>query len=144
MNLIKTFILSSNGSKEEHETLDRAPGLLQEFPMGRTSCHVESPWVAYYVYPWSSTILINIYRTQWKNFVLFTHSPSIRSLQSSELQKGHLKGDVHELITTRSIKHGQLRELDVIADSYSYTPHICTHQPQISIKGSESHRNSRP
>jgi hypothetical protein len=45
------------GSKEEHETLDKTLGLLQEFPMERTSCHVKSPWVAYYVYPLSSTYI---------------------------------------------------------------------------------------
>jgi hypothetical protein len=35
--------------------------------------------------------------------VLFIHSLNIKLLQSSELKKGQLKGDVHKLITTRSI-----------------------------------------
>ncbi len=91
------------GSKKEHETLNRTPGFLQEFPMERTSCDVESSQVAYYVCTRSSIILINIYKIQWKNFVLFIHSPNIKLLESSELQKGQLKGDVHELITTHNI-----------------------------------------
>jgi hypothetical protein len=44
------------GSKKEHETLNRAPGLLQEFPMEKTNCHVESPQVAYYIATISSKI----------------------------------------------------------------------------------------
>jgi len=35
--------------------------------------------------------------------MLFTHSPNIKLLQSIELQKGQLKGYVHELITTHNI-----------------------------------------
>lgn len=35
--------------------------------------------------------------------MLFTHSPNIRLLRSIELQKGQLKGDVHELITTHNV-----------------------------------------
>ncbi len=100
MNLIKTFIMSSNG--EQKGAWDFRQNIWQKFPMQRTSCHVESHGVAYYVYPWSSTILINICIIKWK-IVLFIHLPNIRLLQSSELKKGQLKGDVHELITTRNI-----------------------------------------
>ncbi len=35
--------------------------------------------------------------------MLFTHSPNIKLLQSIELQKGQLKGDVYELITMHNI-----------------------------------------
>ncbi len=35
--------------------------------------------------------------------MLFTHSPNIRLLRSIELQKGQLKGDVHERINTHNI-----------------------------------------
>ncbi len=35
--------------------------------------------------------------------MFFIHSPNIKLLQLIELQKGQLKGDVHELITTHNI-----------------------------------------
>jgi hypothetical protein len=80
-NLYLISIIKYNWEPMGAWDLGRAPGLLQEFPMGRASCHVKSSWIAYYVCPWSSRML-NFMVSPWQIL------DGNRFLQSHELQKG--------------------------------------------------------